>query len=155
MSNELHDLLLALVVLPLPFIDTEKARDWPLFYERLVRAGRVHTVELGGTLCWVATERMELAARRCFADENSTVTNAEACLKCVQGWLQITGPVSSDALAKTLGVGADAVYQSFLAMEMQGLLLRGVYEYPPPAAEEDQHLRLSGVSGAFCSESIG
>ena len=53
-EQELHDLLLSLVVLPLRFIDTERAADWPLFYERLSRAHRVRTVELGGLPGWIA-----------------------------------------------------------------------------------------------------
>ena len=48
----------------------------------------------------------------------------------MQGWLQITGPISANALSLTLGLPAQAILQAFLAMEMQGLLLRGAFERP-------------------------
>ena len=152
-EHELHDLLLQLVVLPLAVIDSERARDWPTFYERLARAGRARTVDLGGHPCWVATERLSLAgvcgaaaqvsdARPgapgfWAADEKDigTVTDSEAVLKCVQGWLQIVGPTSAGELARVLHVSAVSVFAAFLTMEMQGLLLRGVFEHA--ATSED------------------
>ncbi len=128
-EHELHDLLLSLVVLPLKFIDTEKAQDWPLFYERLLRSGRVERVEIGGTPCWVAMERVA-AARALVGQDTETVTNADAVLKCVQGWLQISGPVTADALSTALGVPAGEIFKALLAVEMQGLALRGAFEHP-------------------------
>jgi ATP-dependent Lhr-like helicase len=122
-EHELHDLLLALGLLPLRFLDTEKARDWPLFYERLVRAGRVVTVVLGEHPYWVATERRAL-----FENATSLVANPEAVLQIVQGWLQILGPVTAAELGWTLRLPAAAIFQAFLTMENQGLLLRGAYE---------------------------
>ena len=44
-EHELHDLLLSLVALPLAVLDGDEARDWPVFYERLTRAGRVRRIE--------------------------------------------------------------------------------------------------------------
>ena len=134
-EHELHDLLLALVVMPLSFIDTERARDWPVFYERLLRAGRVHTLELQGSPCWVATERLGMAGALRTKNDTDPVTHADATLKCVQGWLQIIGPTCADALSQRLHVPAAEIFQAFLAMEMQGLLLRGAFEHP--AAEDD------------------
>jgi ATP-dependent Lhr-like helicase len=132
-ENELHDLLLQLVVLPLQFLDTPQARDWPGFYERLLHMGRARTIESARGLSWVATERLGLATVL-LPNEDSIVTNMEAVAKCAQGWLQITGPTSAQSLAHALGLRAADVFQAFLAMEMQGLILRGVFEdsAPPP-----------------------
>jgi ATP-dependent Lhr-like helicase len=121
-EHELHDLLLSLVILPLRFIDTERAADWPLFYERLARNGRVQTLEFNGAPCWIATERLVYVTE--------VVTKTDAILKCVQGWLQILGPTTANALSTTTGLPAAAIFQAFLAMEMQGLLLRGAFEQP-------------------------
>jgi ATP-dependent Lhr-like helicase len=126
-ENELHDLLLSLVLLPLSFIDREEASAWPLFYERLARNHRVQTVDIAGKPCWVAAERRETAL-----SVTESATNTEAVLKCVQGWLQILGPTTSDALSITTGIPSADIFKAFLAMEMQGLALRGAFEHPAP-----------------------
>ncbi len=132
-EHELHDLLLSLCFLPLKFIDTDKAADWPIFYERLTRNARVETVDLNGTPCWVAAERIEVAAS--IFQAANPVTNTEAISKSVQGWLQILGPVSANNLSLCTGVAAPDLFKALLAMEMQGLLLRGAFEHP--ATEDD------------------
>ncbi|HEV2619393.1 MAG TPA: DEAD/DEAH box helicase, partial [Acidobacteriaceae bacterium] len=63
------------------------------------------------------------------------VTKQEAIQKYVQGWLQITGPTTALALASQLNLDPAPIFQALLAMEMQGLLLRGAFE--PPATTED------------------
>ena len=151
-EHELHDLLLSLVLLPLKFIDTEKAVDWPIFYERLTRTARANTVDLNGIPCWVATERL-LQAKSVILSEQSeskdpdgvdptvaletvSVTNSDAILKCVQGWLQILGPTTANALSTITGIPASELFKAFLAMEMQGLLLRGAFEH---TATDESH----------------
>jgi ATP-dependent helicase Lhr and Lhr-like helicase len=71
------------------------------------------------------------------------VTKEAAIQKCVQGWLQILGPTTANAFANMLNLDPAAVFQAFLAMEMQGLLMRGVFEYPattePPAKGNPDH----------------
>jgi ATP-dependent Lhr-like helicase len=131
-EHELHDLLLALIILPLRFIDTEKAAPWPLFYERLTHNRRVQSIDLNGTPCWVAAERIDSAQALFVAQATDSVTKETAILKCVQGWLQILGPTTASQLATTLGIEPAAIFQAFLAMEMQGLLLRGAFERPAP-----------------------
>ncbi len=133
-EHELHDLLLSLCILPLQFIDTERAADWPLFYDRLTRNGRAQTAEVNGNLCWIATERVTFA--EALQKDTESVTNSEAIVKCVQGWLQILGPTTANALATLLGIAPAGIYQAFLAMEMQGLFLRGAFEHP---ATDDEH----------------
>ena len=142
-EHELHDLLLSLVALPLSFLDTDKARDWPLFYERLLRHGRVHTAEFEGRSYWVAAERLASAATLFLADvpedhrsDAGGATQAEATLKCVQGWAQIFGPFSAAQFSKTVGVHAKAVLQACLTMEMQGLLVRGIFEQHATEGDE-------------------
>jgi ATP-dependent Lhr-like helicase len=71
------------------------------------------------------------------------VTKEAAIQKCVQGWLQIIGPTTANAFANMLNLDPAAVFQAFLAMEMQGLLIRGAFEYPattePSAKENPDH----------------
>ena len=66
------------------------------------------------------------------------VTKDTAFQKLVQGWLQIIGPTTATALAQTLDLDPSAIFQAFLAMEMQGLLMRGAFEYP--ATTEDHEI---------------
>jgi ATP-dependent helicase Lhr and Lhr-like helicase len=159
-ENELHDLLHSLIALPLPIIDREEARHWPIFYERLTQKGRAQTLDLNGTPCWVATERLPHIAALypptpvgtlsdavilseekdpCISSlslsvlpvqETNTVTKEAATQKCVQGWLQILGPTTANAFASMLKLDPASIFQAFLAMEMQGLLMRGAFEYP-------------------------
>jgi ATP-dependent helicase Lhr and Lhr-like helicase len=167
-ENELHDLLHSLITLPLSVIDREDARHWPLFYERLTQKSRAQTLDLNGTPCWVATERLphitalwpsspaptptttvilseaqnlSISPPAPQIHEQQTckvtksVTKEESLQKCVQGWLQILGPTTAEAFAQTLNLDPSSVFQAFLAMEMQGLLMRGAFEYPATTEE--------------------
>ena len=143
-ENELHDLLLSLTALPLAFLDTEAARDWPIFYERLTRTGRASTVDCNGHPGWVAAERLPdvhvlWPGAPCFASETrdgpSENTPEAATLRCIQGWLQVLGPTTAAGLSKLLALPEEAIFQAFLTMEMQGLLLRGAFEHPAPAPD--------------------
>ncbi|NYF79290.1 DEAD/DEAH box helicase [Granulicella arctica] len=131
-EHELHDLLQSLVALPLSTIDTDDARHWPTFYERLTRTGRAQTIDCNGTPCWIATEQLPAVTVLWDLPIHAikTVTKEDAIKRCVQGWLQILGPTTANDLAKRLSLAAADVYQAFLAMEMQGLLLRGNFERP-------------------------
>ncbi|HTC76197.1 MAG TPA: hypothetical protein VK684_11515, partial [Edaphobacter sp.] len=163
-ENELHDLLHSLIALPLHVIDREEARHWPLFYERLTQKGRAQTLNLNGTPCWVATERLphiatlypapnlsqivilsaaknpriSPEASQTFAEQaTQSVTKVESLHKCVQGWLQILGPTTANQFARTLNLDPAPIFQAFLAMEMQGLLMRGAFEYPVTAEDHE------------------
>jgi ATP-dependent Lhr-like helicase len=131
-------------------------RNWAAFYERLTLKGRAQTLDLNGIPCWVATERLPhisvlwrstgkdaviLREEKdpCISSDaphistdqvTGTVTKEAALQQCVQGWLQILGPTTANAFAGTLNLEPSGIFQAFLAMEMQGLLLRGVFEYP-------------------------
>jgi ATP-dependent Lhr-like helicase len=76
-----------------------------------------------------------------FAEQaTNKVTKELALQKLGQGWLQMLGPTTANALANTLNLDPAAVFRAFLAMEMQGLLLRGVFEYPPPQTGADHEI---------------
>ena len=137
-EHELHDLLQSVVALPLCMLDRPEARHWPVFYERLVHAGRASTMDCAGAPCWIATERIADVGALWGDSEKApeTVTKEWALKQCVQGWLQILGPVTAAGFALFLRVEAADVFKAFLAMEMQGLLMRGVFEN---AKTEEDH----------------
>jgi ATP-dependent Lhr-like helicase len=136
-EHELHDLLLALMILPLRFLDTERAASWPIFYERLTRHDRAQTIDVNGMPCWVAAERIASIGGLIADKSTGKVTDSSTVLKCVQGWLQILGPTSANELAVTLGIAPGEIFKAFLAMEMQGLLLRGSFERPATTDDYD------------------
>ncbi|MEO6910018.1 MAG: helicase-related protein, partial [Edaphobacter sp.] len=161
-EHELHDFLHSVIALPLHVLDTVEARHWPTFYQRLAQTGRAQTVNLNGISCWAATERLShiaslstspnppvilSAAKNSLilseASQTSTaigtnsVTKEAALKECVQGWLQILGPTTATAFAQRLALDPAEVFQSFLAMEMQGLLMRGTFEHPRPSTDHD------------------
>lgn len=130
-EHELHDLLYSVIAVPVHVLDREEARHWPVFYERLARAGRAQVVDCEGTACWVAAERLPYVQMLWLDAEKSTdtVTKETATKQCAQGWLQILGPTTANAFARFLAIDSAEVFQAFLAMEMQGLLMRGAFEY--------------------------
>ena len=135
-EHELHDLLHSLIILPVHVFESIEVRHWRLFYDRLARAGRAQMIDCAGSQVWVATERLPWIAalwRTVVDDEPKSVTKEDFLLKVVQGWLQITGPTTSNSLARTLNLEPAGIFQAFLAMETQGLLIRGMFEYSAPA----------------------
>jgi ATP-dependent helicase Lhr and Lhr-like helicase len=131
-EHELHDLLHSLIALPLSILDRPEERHWPAFFDRLTHAGRAEAMDLNGTVCWVATERIPqvTALWQTPIHKAGSVTKEESLQKLVQGWLQILGPTTANAFARILNLDPAAIFQAFLAMEMQGLLMRGAFEFP-------------------------
>jgi ATP-dependent Lhr-like helicase len=125
------------MILPLRFLDTERAASWPIFYERLTRHDRAQTIDVNGMPCWVAAERIASIGGLIADKSTGKVTDSSTVLKCVQGWLQILGPTSANELAVTLGIAPGEIFKAFLAMEMQGLLLRGSFERPATTDDYD------------------
>ena len=140
-EHELHDLLHSVVAFPLNLLDdsSRDTRHWPHYFDRLAQTGRAQAVDLNGIPCWAATERLpHIAVLRANSSTQAaeSVTKEVAYKQCVQGWLQILGPTTAAAFAARLNLEAAPVFQAFLAMEMQGLLMRGVFERP---ATQDDH----------------
>ncbi|HEY0161146.1 MAG TPA: helicase-related protein [Edaphobacter sp.] len=136
-EHELHDLLHSLIALPLEFFaERPEARNWTVFYDRLVRSGCAQRVECNGIACWASMERTEHLATL-WGKESETVTKEQSLRLCVQGWLQMLGPTTAASFAERLGLNVSDVFQAFLAMEMQGLLMRGIFERQKPAHDHE------------------
>ena len=128
--HELHDLLMSLLILPVAMIDDGRSRHWPEFYQRLEISGRAQTLQHGGELCWVATERVPLVEALWTAASSPDATPEEAFRKCIQGWIQILGPVTANRFASNFALDPRLVFHAFLGLETQGLLMRGSFECP-------------------------
>src|SRR5271156_5581807 len=142
-EHELHDLLCGLVVLPMEM----QSLDWDLFFERLRLQGRATLAEHAGRQYMVAAERVTYLrllwpdvvleeALACPA-ETTELVYGDVVRKCVQGWMALLGPVTSRGLGARLGLEPSAIWAAMLVMEMQGTILRGVFEGGQPAGNED------------------
>jgi ATP-dependent Lhr-like helicase len=152
-EHELHDLLHSLIAFPLAMLEGHNTRHWPHFFDLLAQTGRARAIDVNGVPCWVATERLhQLPAlfpprtpsplppsnKAKPSSATEPVTNETTLKQCVQGWLQITGPITATSFAQRLNLDPAPVFQTFLALEMQGLLMRGAFEQP--ATEEDLNI---------------
>jgi ATP-dependent Lhr-like helicase len=63
-----------------------------------------------------------------------------ATMALTQGWLQILGPATSAYLASLVQLHPRSIQQALLTMEMQGLAMRGVFEFAKP--EDDAALEI-------------
>ena len=95
---------------------------WPDLFESLVCGGRAQTLQHNGMDCWVATERVAFV-NALWADASTSVELREDALrKCVQGWIQILGPVTANRFATCFRLDPRLVLQAYLALENPGPL---------------------------------
>jgi ATP-dependent Lhr-like helicase len=134
--HELHDLLMSVVLLPLSMIDEERSRHWPELFLRLECSGRAQTLQHNEIDCWIATERLA-QVNALWTDAASVEKREDALRKCVQGWIQILGPVTANTFARSFSLDPGLVFQVFLSLEAQGLLMRGKFERAAAADELD------------------
>jgi ATP-dependent Lhr-like helicase len=77
----------------------------------------------------------------CIVPAAPTATRDAATTSLVQGWLQLLGPTTAAHLATIVHLHPRSIHQSLLAMELQGLALRGVFEGPPTTPLEGARLQ--------------
>ena len=143
-DHELHDLLCALIVTPVEIQNRGEAAHWPLFFERLVEHGRATVADHAGQQYLVAAERTqhlrllwpEVVFERALPcpPEAKELLHNDVVRKTVQGWMALLGPVTSQTLGARLGIPPTAIWAAMLELEMQGTILRGVFEGEAQAA---------------------
>ena len=119
-ADELHDALLIS-----GFLTESEGRagrdgvSWEPWFEELVRDRRAERVrEL-----WVAAERAALAR---------ALPGDEAVRELLRGRMEIVGPTTARELAGSLGVSIEAVEPALLALESEGVILRGHFHAETP-----------------------
>lgn len=125
-SHELHDLLFALIALPVDAMTAWDARHWPGFFDTLAMQGRVKQLRLADRECWIAVERVPMV--EALWSSTQPAEAADALKLLLQGWMQILGPATARSIAETFGLDANAVFAQMVLMESQGVILRGVFE---------------------------
>jgi len=156
-ADELHDVLLSRVLLPLPTETVEAVRpipdEWREFYAELSGERRAATVTFGAVRsAWVAAERWpavqvlfpdataepQLTAPATVNDERSP---ADVRVSAIRGWLEVSGPTTDAETASLLGITVDQAAAALEALEGEGLVLRGHFR-PDCAGHEWCHRRL-------------
>ena len=164
--DELHDLLLTVILLPV-----REAEPWQRYAKELMAARRVTVatpVRGEGALFYVAAERLAEAqsvlgdfrmtppvispdagnteaathfSRHSRESGNPGVGEAEAIpshddalRRTVQGWMEISGPITAEGLAARTGLPVESVERALIALEVSGMVLQGRYS---PAAGAD------------------
>ena len=122
-EHELHDLLYSLVLVPAPVLNHAEAGHWRPLLDRLVPQGRASMQRHRETEYVTATERMDLVASLLSPEPDAALLQ-----RSVLGWLNMLGPITSEALGAYLGLSPPRVFQCMVALELQGSILRGVFE---------------------------
>jgi ATP-dependent Lhr-like helicase len=115
-ADELHDTLQVS-----GFLTEEEGRrgrdgaSWEGFFEELVRDGRAVRVRRGGVVVWQAEGKRGGGA-------------GEEIRELIRGRMQIVGPITASALGESLGVTATEAEAALVALESDGVVLRGRFE---------------------------
>jgi ATP-dependent helicase Lhr and Lhr-like helicase len=149
-ADELHEALLELGLLP---ERTGEAAGWAAWFPELLAAGRATRLRAGGRVFWAVAERVRLALaapvgegpRRLdpslapLAVERGPDGADGAALAIARGWVPRLGPVTAEALAARTGLGGGDAAQALLALEAEGLVLRGRFLDGAPWSPDAPH----------------
>jgi ATP-dependent Lhr-like helicase len=140
-EDELHDALLTAGVLA-----EDEVSAPAVLFAALAKARRATRVAFASTSTWITAERLpELRAIHPQAACDPVVTppasraartwtRDEALTEIVRGRMTILGPTTADAIAASLAVGVEEVDAALLALESEGVVLRGQFTPGAPGA---------------------
>ena len=120
-SDELHDLLCSLVVMP-------PHHQWSGLWAELLDRGRVQVIEHDGRELWCPLEAVD-DARRLFEGDDA------AAAVVVRGHLELAGITTVDELASATGLSAGRVASALAMLEHEGLALQGRYSVAAEGTE--------------------
>ncbi|HWH33794.1 MAG TPA: DEAD/DEAH box helicase, partial [Acidimicrobiales bacterium] len=131
-ADELHDLLLSLVVTP--------ARPaWREWFDELAGRGRVRSATGGGVERWWATECSAEAAALLEGAQDPDRPAEQVAAAVLRGHLEISGPRTAAALASEVALAPSTVAMGLAILEQEGFALQGRFRVPdtgPDAAPE-------------------
>ena len=142
-ADELHDVLMTAGFLT----DAEMRGLEPAMGQALVTLRRMARVERTALSIWVAAERLPeiLAIHRDAArhpDVQAPPSRAariwrreEAIVELVRGRLTLLGPVTAESLAASIAVAPGETEAALLALESEGVVLRGRFTTPAAGLE--------------------
>jgi ATP-dependent helicase Lhr and Lhr-like helicase len=146
-ADELHDALVTAGALT----EEEVARDprWAPWLEALARSGRAAraTAAAYGATFWVAAERLpEIAAafpglalrpplEAPSGRAATSWTREGGIVELVRGRVAILGPATAAAFGRPLGLPPDVAEAALVALEAEGVVLRGAFSPAPDGRE--------------------
>ncbi|MFZ2032139.1 MAG: hypothetical protein WAW53_00120, partial [Candidatus Dormiibacterota bacterium] len=139
--DELHDLLVSLVV-------TRSVPEWTAWFDELVERGRALSVTRDGDVFWCAMERAasidSLWPGATFAPRPATFPHGRAAssldgdalaASILRGHLEVSGPMTTDALSDRTGLRRSEVVIALAAIEGDGFVIRGHFD---PGISDEQ-----------------
>ena len=129
-ADELHDALLSLAVLTDRDIAAHEttAGEWHAWYDELAAWNRAATIEVSEQSFWVAAER-EALVREAYllvgTDEAAETAQLPAITEVLRGRVESSGPFTIAEMANLLAMEPSIVNLGLLALEREGLVLRG------------------------------
>ncbi|WP_245537998.1 DEAD/DEAH box helicase [Rubinisphaera brasiliensis] len=133
-ADELHDVLLTRIVLPVP-----PDNQWAVPFRELTRSGRAAEITLDdGKTFWTTAEKLPIVQTLWpDADLSQPLTTpehirndfptTEARLEILRGWLEFIGPTTSAELHQQLGWTVSQIDATLEALEGEGVVLRGSF----------------------------
>jgi ATP-dependent Lhr-like helicase len=116
------------------------AAQWGDLFGQLVANKRAARARVGGSILWVAAEKIK-AFSRLFPEaqfetlpgevDEPVPSRDDAVLQLVRGWMEHSGPVEAACLAQTVGLPAADIEAAMLRLEAEGRVLRGRFTPPP------------------------
>jgi ATP-dependent Lhr-like helicase len=163
-ADEMHDVLLDLGVLP-----ARDAGAWTGYLESLVedgRAARARRERPSEDDAWVAAERVALLAAldpttrldpplRPLLSESVPDSPEDAAARALRGWLPRLGPMTAAGLASRLGLSPSLVQGALVALEREGLVLRGQFLPGAPYSGDAPHWCERGVLARIHRMTLG
>jgi ATP-dependent Lhr-like helicase len=127
-TEELHDALLTLVVVP-------PVREWEEFFRTLRESRRATVLSASGANFWVAAERLK-SARLLYPDSTiapniddydrtRTSDQESAATETLRGWLESSGPQTQTTLSQRFALPTGVMEAALLRLEAEGQILRG------------------------------
>ena len=171
-ADELHDVLLSRIVLPVAFF-SEKERsfaeqkttlgtaDWSEWFRELRDAGRAALIVLpNGKPAWVSAERWPAASlvyKQAVCEPPLEVPSSvrqdweeiEALVATIRGYVEFSGPVTASEIAVEMALGESQVFSSLEAIEGEGTVLRGRFRpegSPQRHAGPEEEQAVSGTA---------
>jgi ATP-dependent helicase Lhr and Lhr-like helicase len=159
-ADELHDVLQTLITVPAEVPSREPASldfaalsitlqeslpKWQNYLDELSAQRRVTLAVVEDRSYWVPAERARTfetlfpSARIAPPDVNiepQPVSKEDAARALATGWLEHSGPVTSQALANVLGLSTPEIEKALLQIEASGAVLRGKFTDPSLAETE-------------------
>jgi ATP-dependent Lhr-like helicase len=152
-AEELHDLLLQLMVVP---VAAEWAQQAAPLHDELVATGRAGRVETAAGGMWFGAENLRaievlypgaaIAPRITLPAHMDAAAPAreEAVLAAVRGHMEYLGPATAAGLAAMLGLGEGEVTSALAWLEGEGIVLRG--RFTPAGDREKDDRRYQDTS---------